>query len=191
MGYAEAGFRVVGVDNKPQPRYPFEFHLGDALDFADRWGRFFAVVHASPPCQVFCAAATTRARRDHPDLLPATRAVLRELGRPYVIENVPTAPMPTGVLLCGSTFGLPIVRHRRFEVAPDPVLVPSMCPQSSFSRSVDHGEGYYPYATGSWEPAWREHVLPAVWPWMTLLEAGQAVPPAYTRYLGEQLAGAL
>jgi DNA (cytosine-5)-methyltransferase 1 len=184
VGYDRAGFDVVGVDNQPQPRYPFEFHQGDALTFPLDG---FDAIHASPPCQAYAEAGTSRKRDDHPDLLDPVRQLLIATGKPYVIENIPTAPMPDSFLLCGATFGLPIIRHRRFEVWPPLGLVPSLCHQASHARAVDHGPGFYPYARGSWEAAWREHVLPVVWPWMTLYEAGQAVPPAYTEYIGTQL----
>lgn len=188
MGYHRAGFDVVGVDIAPQPRYPFTFHQADAMAFPLDG---FDAIHASPPCQRFAVAGTTRALGEaHPDLLTPTRARLRAWGGPYVVENVPNAPMPTAVLLCGSTFGLPIVRHRLFEIEP-PTLVPSLCHQKRFARSVDHGAGFYPYARGTWEPAWREHVLPSVWPWMTLAEAGQAIPPAYTEHIGRHLLAVL
>lgn len=184
MGYHRAGFYVVGVDIAPQPRYPFDFVQADAMTFPLDG---FDVVHASPPCQAYAEAGTTRKRTDHPDLLDPVRQILKASGKPYVIENIPTAPMPTGLLLCGATFGLPIVRHRRFEIHPDPGLVPSLCPQSTHARSVDHGARFHPYARKSWEPAWRAHVLPVIWPWMTLAETGQAIPPAYTEFVGAQL----
>jgi DNA (cytosine-5)-methyltransferase 1 len=202
VGYHRAGFDVVGVDIKHQPHYPFPFVQGDALVTLDalidgcvmgnatvgawRLGDF-AAVHASAPCQAYAEAATTRKRADHPDLLDPTRERLIASGKPYVIENIATAPMPTSVLLCGATFRLPIIRHRRFEVEPELVLLPSCCPQRSHARAVTHGPGFYPYARGSWEAAWRKHVLPVVWPWMTLAEAGQAIPPAYTEHLGSHL----
>jgi hypothetical protein len=182
MGYYWAGFEVVGVDVVEQPRYPFEFHKADALTFPLDG---FDAVHASPPCQAYAVAGTTRKRADHPDLLGPTRDRLKASGLPYVIENVPTAPMPTAILLCGATFGLPIVRHRKFEIHPDPGLVPSTCPQQRWGRTAgSHSPGMWPYAQGSWAQAWREHVLPVVWPWMTLEEAGQAIPPAYTEFIG-------
>lgn len=183
-GYARAGFEVVGVDINPQPNYPFEFIQDDALD-ADLSG--FDAVHASPPCQAYCEVAQDRKRSDHPELLEPTREKLAASGLPYVIENVPNAPMPDSFVLCGSTFGLPIVRHRRFEVHPPMGLQPSACSQGKWGRAVDHGPGFYPYARKSWAAAWREHVLPVVWPWMTLEEAGQAIPPAYTEHIGEFL----
>src|SRR5512140_2399640 len=89
MGYHRAGFDVVGVDIKPQPHYPFEFHQADALTFPLAG---FDAIHASPPCQAYSAMRTTwNARNDHPDLLPPTRAMLEAANIPWVIENVPGA----------------------------------------------------------------------------------------------------
>ena len=187
MGYHRAGFDVTGVDIEPQPRYLFEFHQADAMTYPLDG---FDVIHASPPCQVYSTGAPGRKRDGHPDLLPAVRELLKATGKPYVIENVATAPMPGSILLCGSTFGLPVIRHRRFEISPDPVLAPSLCPQSSFSRGVAH-KGRYSYGHGNWGPAWRKHVLPVVWPWMTVAESGQAIPPAYTEHIGAQLMAVL
>jgi DNA (cytosine-5)-methyltransferase 1 len=188
VGYHRAGFEVVGVDIKPQPNYPFKFVQGDALgvlgDRADLADEGFTVIHASPPCQAHTGVPNKRA--DHYDVLEETRELLQATGLPWVLENVPGAPMPDAFLLCGSTFGLPIVRHRLFETSFPVGLVPSLCPQRSWDRAVEH-PGCYPYAHGSWRDAWREHVLPTVWPWMTLEEAGQAIPPAYTRWIGERL----
>ena len=190
MGYHRAGFDVVGVDIEPQPNYPFPFIQADALDRLRSeilWGYEYHAIHASPPCQAYCETAMTRKRADHPDLLAPTRSLLSRSGLPWIIENVPTAPMPDAFLLCGSTFGLPIVRHRLFETSWPIGLVPSTCQQKRWGRAVDHGPGFYPYAHGSWAEAWRERVLPVVWPWMTLDEAGQAIPPAYTEWIGGAL----
>ena len=183
MGYHRAGFDVTGIDNRPQPRYPFAFVQADAMTYPLEG---FDVIHASPPCQVFSDAGTGR-KADHLDLLDPMRQRLIASGLPYVLENIPLAPMPTSILLCGATFGLPIIRHRRFEINPDPGLVASACPQRTHRHAVYHGPGFAPYACGTWEPRWRAEVLPAVWPWMTILEAGQAIPPAYTEYIGTQL----
>jgi DNA (cytosine-5)-methyltransferase 1 len=185
-GYRHAGFKVTGLDIEPQPHYHGdEFILADALEFLSDPAnlRRFDAIHASPPCQVFSEGAPGRKRDGHPDLLTPTRELLRASGKPYAIENVATAPMPGSILLCGSTLGLPLIRHRRFEVYPDPVLAPSLCHQKSFSRGVAH-VGRYSYGHGNWGPAWRKHVLPVVWPWMTVDESGQAIPPAYTEYIG-------
>jgi DNA (cytosine-5)-methyltransferase 1 len=185
VGYHRAGFDVVGVDINPQPHYPFKFVQADAMTYPLEG---FDAIHASPPCQRWAEAGTNRRLGDeHPDLLAPTRDRLWTWGEPWVIENIPTAPMPNGFILCGATFGLPIVRHRLFETHPYLGLMPTSCHQTQWWRAVDHGPGFYPYARGSWETAWREHVLPVVWPWMTLNEAGQAIPPAYTEFIGRQL----
>lgn len=187
MGYYQAGFEIVGVDIVLQASYPFAFVQADAMTYPLAG---FDVIHASPPCQLFSEGAPGRKRSDHPDLLTPTRERLRASGKPYVIENVATAPMPTSILLCGATFGLPLIRHRRFEVNPDPGLVPSLCPQSRFARGVAH-KGRYSYGHGRWRENWRKYVLPAVWPWMELEESGQAIPPAYTEYLSHILLAAI
>lgn len=115
VGYHRAGFEVVGVDLHPQPDYPFEFWQADALTF-DLTG--FDAVHASPPCQLHTRAKHLRVAQGGEskalDLVEPTRARLRSLGVPYVIENVPGAPLH-GVTLCGSSFGLKVRRHRVFE----------------------------------------------------------------------------
>ena len=119
MGYHRAGFDVVGVDNVPQPRYPFEFVLGDALDSSMDVTTFDAI-HASPPCQRFTALKVMHNAKEHPDMLTPCREMLRATGLPYVIENVPGAPMEDPVTLCGTMFGLGVHdaelwRHRLFE----------------------------------------------------------------------------
>lgn len=184
MGYHRAGWHVCGIDNRPQPRYPFCFIQADAMTYPMNWA---TAIHASPPCQAYAETCQGRKRTDHPRLLEPTLELLTASGRPYVIENVATAPMPGSVMLCGSTFGLPIVRHRRFWINPDPGLVPSLCHQGKYGRTVDHGPGIYPYGHGNWRANWLRHVVPAVWPWMTAEESGQAIPPAYTEYIGRQL----
>lgn len=105
MGYHRAGFDVVGVDKDPQPHYPFEFIQADAIEFVREHGLKFDAVHASPPCQVHSKTAVTH-NVSHPDLIEPTRDALREVGRPYVIENVEGAPLIDPLVLCGSEFGL-------------------------------------------------------------------------------------
>lgn len=185
-GYQAAGFTVVGVDIKPQPHYCGDkFYQMDALD-ALAWIDDFDAVHASPPCQAFSlASGANRRRKDHPNLIPPVRDALRAANAYYVIENVPQAPLIDPVTLCGSTFGLPVLRHRSFECS-FPVR-PMPCGYAPTARCAHKGYLAYPYARKTWEPAWEKHVLPVVWPWMTTREAGQAIPPAYTRYLGYEL----
>jgi DNA (cytosine-5)-methyltransferase 1 len=199
-GYHRAGFYVVGVDITPQANYcGDEFYRADALkvldtlivtdgQWIDRWRpRFqladFTAIHASPPCQAHTGVPFKR--KDHPELIGRTRGLLEETGLPWVIENVPGAPLD-GILLCGATFGLPIVRHRIFESSFS-MMAPSTCRAKSTLRATGHGPSFCAYAHGSWRPRWRAEVLPVVWPWMTLEESGEAVPPAYTEFIGTQL----
>lgn len=127
-GYASAGFEVVGVDANAAARrhYPFEFHCGDALDYVREHSHEFDAIHASPPCQAYSVTRSLNKGREYPDLVAATREALVATGKPYVIENVPGAPLGGGtsylLLLCGTMFGLAtpdgraeIRRHRLFE----------------------------------------------------------------------------
>jgi DNA (cytosine-5)-methyltransferase 1 len=122
VGYHRAGYDVVGVDLFPQPRYPFPFIQGDALDLPIDFLRSFDTIHASPPCQAHSALKTMHNAHRHADLIPATRAMLRASGVPYVIENVPGAPLINPIRLCGTMFGLGVDdaelrRHRLFETS--------------------------------------------------------------------------
>jgi len=176
-GYRRAGFDVFGVDIRPQPRYPFAFVQADALEHLALYGGAYDAVHASPPCQRYSKA--TRWRGDpasHPDLVAAVRAALRESGRPFVIESVPGAALQCPVVLCGSMFGLAVRRHRLFELSSVWALVPD-CRHRPGDCSFDHGGKQT-------ESAYREAMGCG---WMTVHEARQAVPPAYTRYIGLQL----
>jgi len=187
MGYDQAGFEVVGVDIKPQPHYPFEFIQGDALNWLERWGEWppYAAIHASPPCQAYTQAQRLQ-KNEHPDLLPESRRLLDATGRPYVIENVPGAPMPNYVQICGQGIGLQVRRHRWFESNRPLMGVP--CHHT------------WPYLTiyghaAEWRHGTHERFRTSALagkdamgvPWMTRDEMAQAIPPAYTQFIGEQL----
>src|SRR4051794_5410435 len=127
-GYQRAGFHVVGVDNRPQPRYAGdEFVQADALEWDDFDG--FDAVHASPPCQLWAEGSRWHGN-SHPDLITPLRPLLEQSGLPYIIENVPEAPLRRDVVLCGTQFGLQaegfeVRRHRAFELNwPLGTLVP-------------------------------------------------------------------
>ena len=182
-GYTLAGFDVTGVDHAPQPRYPLsgavEFVQADALEYLAGHGREFDVIHASPPCQRYSKATPWRGDpADHPDLLGPTRDALAANGRSWVIENVEQAApwMRCPVMLCGSMFGLRVRRHRLFELSAGWLLVPG-CRHRPGDYCFDHGakqpESVYRDAMGC-------H-------WMTVHEARQAIPPAFTEHIGRQL----
>lgn len=196
VGYHRAGFDCVGVDNRPMPRYPYQFVQADALEvLADtEFLAGFDVIHASPPCQAYSSMRNNwNARDDHPDLVGPVRDRLAELDIPWVIENVPGAPMLPLVMLCGSAFGLGIPgyqlrRHRWFEVNPFwPLSLPCAHKGPVIGIYGDHGrdrrrgEGYGRYFTLD------ERKTAMGINWMNLGELSQAIPPAYTQHIGEQL----
>ncbi|WP_435611334.1 DNA cytosine methyltransferase [Streptomyces sp. C10-9-1] len=172
MGYYLAGFDVVGVDNRPQPNYPFTFHQADALTFPLDGSD---LVHASWPCQHFAKVTAWRgSRADQPDLLNPGHARLEVSGLPWVIENVPEAPLRPDYLLCGTQFGLNIRRHRVFETSwgGGGDLVPPCWHRKGLLAFEHKGERAYADAMGC--------------TWMTNLEARQAVPPAYSQWIAAQ-----
>ncbi len=197
MGYHRAGFDVVGVDIKPQPNYPFEFHQADALEVLalntskhPLWGRAeFDAIHASPPCQF---ASKTRVLWDnlHPDLLEATRELLKLSGLPYVIENVKGAPLiepVEPVVLEGQMFGLNTHRPRLFETnwgleVPTLRLTPG--PMAKMGRPLRPGESVQVVGHFSDVDAGREAMGID---WMSRDELSEAIPPAYTELIGHQL----
>jgi DNA (cytosine-5)-methyltransferase 1 len=117
MGLHRAGFDVTGVDIRPQPRYPFRFVRGDALAPPVRLGDF-DLIWASPPCQAYVRSGTIAKDGRHPDLIESVRSMLCAGGVPWIIENVPGAPLRADLVLCGTMFGLGVRRHRWFEASP-------------------------------------------------------------------------
>lgn len=187
MGLHNAGFEVLGVDHKPQPHYPFAFTQADALD-ADLAGASF--VWASPPCQAFTAYKRKGMGwvRNAINLIPETRAKLAAWGGLSCIENIEGAPLIDPLLLCGSMFGLPIRRHRLFELSFG--LLGPPCRHDLQRRT----RGYPGAANRTNE---RHTVEVGVWriplvvqreamgtPWMTIAEMSQAIPPAYAEFIG-------
>lgn len=104
-GYRRAGFEVVGVDIKPQPKNPHRFIQGDALEYLAEHGGEYDAIHASPPCQAHCDLKHMWNAKDNPDLIGPTRELLQKIGRPYIIENVEGAPLISPIILCGTMFG--------------------------------------------------------------------------------------
>jgi hypothetical protein len=181
-GYQDAGWEVVGVDIVPQKNYLYEFWQRDALyllenrreEIADQ----FDAIHSSPPCQHYANVTSWRGDQDeHPALIAPLRELLEATGLPYAIENVETKELRPDFILCGSNFGLPLRRHRYFETNWSGPVQMSLCQHRATDYSFDHGgkqpESIYRDAMGV--------------PWMTVRESRQAIPPAYTEYIGTQL----
>lgn len=222
-GYADAGFKVYGVDKDLQPRYPFPFHQGDAIDVMRRLRageaipfthpngdvellrlEDFAAAAASPPCQAYSITKHSHSN-EHPDLLEPTREGLVELGLPYIIENVPGAPLRQPIMLCGSMFGLraedvdgtvlALRRHRLFETSFDIPLAPSPCVHDSTPVGGSYGGGRNKRPEdrdksrrGGYTPAVSVRAALIGAEWMSQHGLAQAIPPAYTEWLGVQLA---
>ena len=202
MGYARAGFTVVGVDLAPQPRYPFEFVQADVLALDPAWIASFDVIHASPPCQGYSDMKHAPGAVGAPLLIPQVRRLLLTSGRPYVIENVEGAryDMVEPVTLCGSMFGLgseghELRRHRLFE--SNRLLVVPPCDHSgrpivgvygghARQRAAAHGGRT---TRDVWAKGHAATMAEAMGiDWMTTAQMSEAIPPAYTEFLGHQLA---
>lgn len=201
MGYHEAGFEVVGVDWFHQPNYPFEFIKADCTKLSLSFLQQFDAIAASPPCKTH---TTMKAFSDpsHVDFLPTTRAMLKFANRPYVIENVEGAPMVNPITLCGSSFGLHVRRHRQFEsnvklVAPacrhdeqeanspgfKTMRYHSGKPVEYTAKVVSvygRGNGYGKGETQLWRDVMGM-------PWASKDGLREAIPPVYTKFIGEQL----
>jgi DNA (cytosine-5)-methyltransferase 1 len=204
MGYHRAGFDVVGIDIKPQPRYPFRMVVADAL-LPPFDVRAFDAIHASPPCQRYSHACFTKTQREKaPDLVAATRELLNDSGRPWVIENVVPAPLCVfSVTLCGLMFGLKVFRHRRFEST---LWLSS--PEHPSHKGILIGTNGFrcPIGHGGWSSQRMRNKIAAAssnekdtkesWQkamkidWMTRDEMAQAIPPDYTEFIGRQLIAA-
>lgn len=185
-GYADAGFEIVGVDIEDQPHYPFHFIKYDALEFIDKWTPYsFDAIHASPPCQAYTKARKLQGK-PHPKLIEPTRERLIDSGLPYVIENVPGAPLVNPTLLCGAMFDLLVYRHRLFETNfPLPFALHSHGrKQAKMGRPPRDGEVIQVVGHMSNVPYARRAMGID---WMTQTELAQAIPPAFTRHIGEQL----
>ena len=192
-GYHRAGFEVVGGDIKPQLDYPFTMIVGDALDYLAEWGHTFDAIHASPPCQSSSALTkgTNKGRR-YVNLIPATRELLATFGIPTVIENVQGSDLRRDLTLCGEMFGLDVIRHRYFEVNV-PIAAPAHKPHRGRVRGWRHGtyyEGPYVavYGDGGGKGTVAEWKAAMGIDWTDDRKAiAEAIPPAMTRYVGEQL----
>lgn len=201
-GYQRAGFHVTGIDDRSMPNYAGDvFIQGDAIVYIAAHGREFDVIHVSPPCKVHTSLKAFSGVQ-HVNLIPPTRRVLRATGLPWVIENVPGAPLIDPITLCGSSFGLGVQRHRLFESSVE-LSAPACDHRGQAARSPGYpvlryhsgvpvvtmspvvgvygrGQGLGPGEKQLWETAMGID-------WMTRDQLAQAIPPCYTQFIGYQL----
>ena len=202
-GYADAGFEVIGVDIEPQPNYPFDFIEADALAFLDALimdGKtgFFDVYAGSPPCQAHTplhALQSEKAKASYVDLIDPTRRRLKAIGAPYVIENVVQAPLENPVTLCANTFGLKLYRHRNFETnwplsGRTHIKHVERCQRAGYMPTSERPfmsiHGRNGHNSKAWVAKAAEYMQV---PWMAgdLNGVCEAIPPAYTSFIGVQL----
>lgn len=194
MGLYNAGFDVTGIDWTGQPAYPFAMKVERVERLRPQFLQQFDLIWASPPCQKWSTGTSGLPERDrYPNLIPMTRDLLQESGVPFIIENVPQAPLRADVLLCGSMFGLPdgsarrLVRHRIFETGGFKASQPQ------------HGQHHWKYVSVAGRPGgtrigsgqlsdWQEAMGID---WMPSRALTQAVPPAYSEYLAKEFVHAV
>lgn len=191
-GYHRAGFEVVGVDIEPQPNYPYEFHQADAVEFIREHGHEFDVITGSPPCQAH-SPLNAYNKKTYPQLIGPTREAMVASGKPYVIENVAAArsELINPTLLCGPMFGLLVYRHRLFEVGGFPLTAPdhpdhaALCTRNGYLPTP--ARPFMSIHGGKHSRAWLEAAKDAMgMPWVrTIREVCEAIPPAYTQFIGE------
>lgn len=196
VGYARAGFDVVGIDIEAQPNYPFPFIQCDALRLDPAFLSLFDAVHASPPCQSYSDLAKRNGNADAwPRLIEPVRKLLVSSSLPYIIENVEGAPLNNPVMLCGTMFkGLRVIRHRLFEVN-FPLLTPSHGKhpkvhtfdkrKSHYGKTNDMRDFVQVTGGGNCTIAAARDAMQI--DWMTKGEMNEAIPPAYTEFVGKQL----
>jgi DNA (cytosine-5)-methyltransferase 1 len=215
-GYRRAGFDVYGSDIDQQPHYPFAFHQGDALwvlrtlltgrSITLRSGSTFPraltladfdAIHASPPCQRRTKAQKIQ-KNEHPALIAPTRELLIETGLPYVIENVvpdddelDDDPLVAPIVLCGEMFGLETYRHRQFETnwrLDQPAHPTHVARNTKMGRRPVDGE--YMHIVGNFSGVDKARRIMDM-PWATRDGLREAIPPAYSEYVGAQMLAAL
>ena len=190
-GYRRAGFDVTGVDIRPQPRNPHRFIQGDALEYLREHGHEFDFIHASPPCQGYTTMNNRRGKDNTPRLIAQVRALLEQTGKPWIIENVMGARshMNNPVMLTGEMFGLAVHRPRLFEsnffiLGPTP---PRRQKNVVAVYGKNDGRRLWTRADGSELRCARLPEAKAAMEidWMEWDEIKEAIPPAYTEFLGK------
>lgn len=196
QGYVRAGFKVIGIDNQPQKYYPFEFIQADALEVLRELianggylcGKEISAIHASPPCQAY-AYTRTLSKKQHPELIEPTRDLLEQTNLPYIIENVPESPLINPIMLCGASFPeLNTYRHRLFECN-----WPARAPEHQTHRQKNAKLNTQPqpgeriFVVGNMANVEAGRAAMNIGHWLPRTALVEAIPPAYTEYIGRQL----
>lgn len=210
MGYAQAleelniPFRILGFDKEAQPEYPFEFYRGDAVLGLYKYAHKCTFIHASPPCQAF-SHSTAKFRKmgtQYPNFVPSTRHLMNASGKPGIIENVMAAPIGKDLVLRGDQFGLKVIRARKFEMVNLFYLWPRIT--GHVSGSVLDGDFISVFGKGGyrksksqrpgWRPKFHQGSILDDWrfamdmPWVNTYHGlAEAIPPAYTKFIGLNL----
>lgn len=201
MGYYQAAkdlgieIEITGVDIEPQPNYPFNFIQADAVEYLKANWQNYTHLHASPPCQEY-SVSTTQFRQDgkkYRDNLQELRIEMKKTGLPGVVENVMPAPIPGDIVLRGDMFGLKVLRKRKFELINWFAMAPTIGQKIGSVKNGDYaqvlGKGQLQVTGGKKFKVPGNNVI-EVWrnamqiDWMTKEELAEAIPPAYTRYIG-------
>lgn len=190
MGYYRAGFDdITGIDNKFQKHYPFKFIHADALEYLAEHGHEYDAIHASPPCQAYSMAGQQWRKngKEYPDLIAKTRELLIQIGKPYVIENVPGSPLIDPLILNGTFFNMKVRRVRHFETS-FPIEHPPMPKEqpSHFRMGCPVREGDVITPVGHFSNVEYARRVMGI-NWMTGAELTQAIPPIYTEWIGVKL----
>lgn len=205
-GYFEAAkelginIEIIGIDIKPQKHYPYQFIQGDAIEYIRMSGHKFDFIHGSPPCQ-HASKSTVRYKKEgkiYPDYIPAFEQELLRYKVPSVIENVLGAKLRTDIILSGPMFNLQVIRRRIFQINHFMLL---QSPEMPKNGSIKTGEYCSIYGKGGWskcgsrlKPKFAEKTVRETWMkamsidwYMNEKELSQAIPPAYTKYIGLQI----
>lgn len=205
MGYFKAGFEVTGIDIEPQEDYPFKFICADAFEYLNKFGSHYDAIHASPLCQ-FATRSTASHRlkgKEYINLIPRTRDELSKFDIPIIIENVPEAGLRPDIVLQGNMFNLKVIRKRVFELHNWFCLTHEI---PKLKGTVADGNYVSIFGKASWKrsssgknkrttiPVWRKKTIKETWgfamgiDWMKKdTSISQAIPPAYTEYIGHKL----
>jgi DNA (cytosine-5)-methyltransferase 1 len=204
-GYAKAGFEVIGVDINPQPNYPFKFIQANALEILkdEEFISQFSAIAASPPCQAHSKARGLSEARNggkygnHLDLIPETRELLIKTGKPYIIENVAGAPLNNPLKLFGSQFKNLYTQRERWFESNIPLVEPEEPRQKMKTLSAGNGigeDGSISIVGNGGVRGLNSKQIRLYWgfamggiDWMSRAELAEAIPPAYTEFLGKQL----